>query len=277
MIPATRPWGETPREAVPASGCGVTIAHIVASAGDPGHLPLACAGCARPRPGNAHGGLDPASASPTGRLTVAGRDAEASPRARHAAVRVRPGARRGAGAALRAAFDGAGLTGRVRLALKAQHEPGLPAVPARARAVRRHGRVLAGRAGVGARARLAGRRDQLHRHEPLGSRPRAILPTRRPPQRRPAVAARSGGRTAPGRSSASGSTRARARGSPAAARRCTRARPTKFGIFPERLDDALEIARRHDLTIDTVHVHSGYLYLNDGSTMSTRSIRGSRR
>ena len=41
------------------------------------------------------------------------------------------------------------------------------------------------------------------------------------------------------------------------------AKPTKFGIYPERLDDALEIARRHDLTIDTVHVHSGYLYFSD--------------
>jgi diaminopimelate decarboxylase len=42
------------------------------------------------------------------------------------------------------------------------------------------------------------------------------------------------------------------------------AKPTKFGIFPESLDEAMTIARRHDLTIDTVHVHSGYLYF-DGS------------
>ncbi|HEY6568217.1 MAG TPA: diaminopimelate decarboxylase [Actinomycetota bacterium] len=41
------------------------------------------------------------------------------------------------------------------------------------------------------------------------------------------------------------------------------AKPTKFGIYPERLDDALAIARRHDLTIDTVHVHSGYLYFTE--------------
>ncbi len=40
-------------------------------------------------------------------------------------------------------------------------------------------------------------------------------------------------------------------------------RPTKFGIYPERLEAALDIARRHDLTIDTVHVHAGYLYLTD--------------
>jgi diaminopimelate decarboxylase len=41
------------------------------------------------------------------------------------------------------------------------------------------------------------------------------------------------------------------------------AKPTKFGIFPERLPEALEIAARHDLTIDAVHVHSGYLYFDD--------------
>ncbi len=40
-------------------------------------------------------------------------------------------------------------------------------------------------------------------------------------------------------------------------------RPTKFGIYPEQLDDALATARRHGLTIDTVHVHAGYLYLTD--------------
>ena len=41
------------------------------------------------------------------------------------------------------------------------------------------------------------------------------------------------------------------------------AKPTKFGIYPERLREAVEIARRHDLTIDTVHLHSGYLYFDD--------------
>ncbi len=41
-------------------------------------------------------------------------------------------------------------------------------------------------------------------------------------------------------------------------------RPTKFGIFPERLDDAVEVAARHGLTIDTVHCHVGDGYLSDG-------------
>jgi len=41
-------------------------------------------------------------------------------------------------------------------------------------------------------------------------------------------------------------------------------RPTKFGIGPERLDDAIASARRHDLTIDTVHFHAGSGWLADG-------------
>jgi diaminopimelate decarboxylase len=41
-------------------------------------------------------------------------------------------------------------------------------------------------------------------------------------------------------------------------------RPTKFGIGMERLDDAVAAARRHDLTIDTVHFHAGSGWLADG-------------
>ena len=96
-----------------------------------------------------------------GRLHVAGRDAETiarehgTPVYAYDLVRIEEQAR-----ALRSAFDGAGLDGRVRLALKAQHEPevlrfvralGRPG----SRGERRHGRVLARRGGVGARARVA--------------------------------------------------------------------------------------------------------------------------
>jgi diaminopimelate decarboxylase len=42
------------------------------------------------------------------------------------------------------------------------------------------------------------------------------------------------------------------------------ARPTKFGILAEQLDDALRIATEHDLAIDTVHVHVGDGFLTDG-------------
>jgi len=50
-------------------------------------------------------------------------------------------------------------------------------------------------------------------------------------------------------------------------------RPTKFGIYPDRLHEALDIARSHDLTIDTVHVHAGYLYLNDALPVVEETMR----
>ena len=34
-------------------------------------------------------------------------------------------------------------------------------------------------------------------------------------------------------------------------------RPTKFGVYADRLPEAIAAARRHDLTIDTVHFHAG--------------------
>jgi diaminopimelate decarboxylase len=50
-------------------------------------------------------------------------------------------------------------------------------------------------------------------------------------------------------------------------------RPTKFGIYPEQLDDAIAIARRHRLQIDTVHVHAGYLYLTDALPTVDETMR----
>jgi diaminopimelate decarboxylase len=41
-------------------------------------------------------------------------------------------------------------------------------------------------------------------------------------------------------------------------------KPTKFGILDEQLDDALEIAAKHDLRLDTVHFHVGDGFLTDG-------------
>jgi diaminopimelate decarboxylase len=40
-------------------------------------------------------------------------------------------------------------------------------------------------------------------------------------------------------------------------------RPTKFGIYEDRLPDALDAARRHRLTIDTIHFHAGSGWLRD--------------
>ena len=50
-------------------------------------------------------------------------------------------------------------------------------------------------------------------------------------------------------------------------------RPTKFGIGPERLDEAVEVARRHDLTIDTVHFHAGSGWLADGLPRFEAALR----
>ena len=40
-------------------------------------------------------------------------------------------------------------------------------------------------------------------------------------------------------------------------------RPTKFGITADRLDDAIEAARRHSLVVDTLHFHAGSGWLGD--------------
>jgi diaminopimelate decarboxylase len=50
-------------------------------------------------------------------------------------------------------------------------------------------------------------------------------------------------------------------------------RPTKFGILPGGLDEALSIARRHRLVIDTVHYHSGYLYLSESIPVVEEAAR----
>jgi diaminopimelate decarboxylase len=41
-------------------------------------------------------------------------------------------------------------------------------------------------------------------------------------------------------------------------------RPTKFGIYEDRLDEAADVAARHGLTIDTVHFHAGSGWLAEG-------------
>jgi diaminopimelate decarboxylase len=40
-------------------------------------------------------------------------------------------------------------------------------------------------------------------------------------------------------------------------------RPTKFGIYEDRIPDALAAAARHDLTIDTIHFHAGSGWLGE--------------
>jgi diaminopimelate decarboxylase len=50
-------------------------------------------------------------------------------------------------------------------------------------------------------------------------------------------------------------------------------RPTKFGILPGDLDEALAIAGRHRLVVDTVHYHSGYLYLSQSIPVVEEAAR----
>ena len=50
-------------------------------------------------------------------------------------------------------------------------------------------------------------------------------------------------------------------------------RPTKFGILAEQVPEALAIAARHGLTIDTVHVHAGDGYLTDGLPVLEETLR----
>jgi len=49
-------------------------------------------------------------------------------------------------------------------------------------------------------------------------------------------------------------------------------RPSKFGIFEEQLDRAIAIADTHDLTIDTVHFHVGDGFLTDGLADFERAV-----
>jgi diaminopimelate decarboxylase len=49
-------------------------------------------------------------------------------------------------------------------------------------------------------------------------------------------------------------------------------RPTKFGIYPDRLDEALDVADRYGLTIDTVHIHAGSGWLADGLPAFERAL-----
>ena len=167
-----------------------------------------------------------------GRLHIAGRDAEAiarehgTPVYAHDLVRVEEQAR-----ALRSAFDGAGLDGRVRLALKAQHEPevlrfvrGAGSVPGPARAsawtcarpARWSGRSSTG----GARTRSATRARTSRSATSMCSSPIPACTSTSTCCRRSHV----WGDARPVARSGSASTLAPAPGSRAAVTRCTRGR-----------------------------------------------------
>src|SRR5450756_3073173 len=49
-------------------------------------------------------------------------------------------------------------------------------------------------------------------------------------------------------------------------------KPTKFGIYPERLDEAIAVARSYDLTIDTIHFHVSHHLLDDDLPAFERAV-----
>ena len=207
-----------------------------------------------------------------GRLSIAGRDAEAlargsgTPLYAHDLERVAEQVR-----ALRSAFERAGLDGRVRLALKAQHEPEL------LRFVRALGEPGSSES-VGMDVCSPREVEWALEH---GWRPDEISYTGTNLSERDLdvilahpgvhlnvdlltqidrVGRRARGRTIGIRVNPRGGSGFEGGGGTL----YSGPRPTKFGIFHEQLGEALAVARRHDLTIDTVHFHVGDGYLNDG-------------
>jgi diaminopimelate decarboxylase len=205
-----------------------------------------------------------------GRLLVAGRDAEATAREHgtpvfvHDLARVEEQARRLVGA-----FERAGLSFRLRLALKAQREPdvlrfvrGLGFVgvdacsPGEVRHALEHGWApdeisftgtnLSDRdlevlleAGVHVNLDLLSQIDRWGRRAPGSTIGLRLNPR--------AGATWSGlADRDPGESLYAA------------------ARATKFGILDEQLGDALAVAAEHDVAIDTVHFHVGDGFLSDG-------------
>jgi diaminopimelate decarboxylase len=201
-----------------------------------------------------------------GRLTIAGRDAEAVARQHGTPLfvydldRFAENARR-----LRAALDRAGLTHRVRFALKANPDPivlatlrdlvgidacspgevaralecGWPASDVSVTATNLSDRDLDAILPTAAHLNL----DAVSQVERVGRRLEALgLPSR-------AI----GLRINPGAGAGYNDKLA-----------YSGARPTKFGIYPERVDEAVAAAARHGLAIDTIHVHAGSGWLADG-------------
>jgi diaminopimelate decarboxylase len=207
-----------------------------------------------------------------GRLTIAGRDAEGlarevgTPLYAHDLVRVGEQVR-----ALQRALDGAGLDGRVRLALKAQHEREVLRFVRAMGAPGTHGSVgmdVCSPREIQWASEHGWREDEISytgtniserdldvivAHPGVHLNVDLITQIDR-------VGRRSPGRTIGIRVNPRGG--AGAEGGPHTL--YSGPRPTKFGIFREGLEEALSVARRHDLTIDTVHFHVGDGYLSDG-------------
>jgi len=200
-----------------------------------------------------------------GRLTIAGRDAEELARDRgtplyaHDLVRIEEQAR-----SLTDAFDRAGLDGRVRLALKAQHDPGVLAF---VRTLEHVGMDVCSPREVAWALEHGWREDEIsYTGTNLSDRDLDVILSH------PGVHLNVDlitqidrvGRRAPGRAIGIRVNPRHGAGFEGGEHTLySGPRPTKFGIFPERLDEALGVARSHGLTIDTVHCHVGDGYLSD--------------
>jgi diaminopimelate decarboxylase len=200
-----------------------------------------------------------------GRLTFAGRDAESlarhhgTPLYAHDLARIREQAR-----ALADALDGAGLDGRVRLALKAQHEPGVlrfvrtlehvgmdVCSPREVEWAIEHGWREHEISYTGTNL-SDGDLDVILAHPGVHLNVDLITQIERVGRRTPGRTV--GLRVNPRHGAGFEGGEHTLYSGP---------RPTKFGIFSERLEEALAVARSHDLAIDTVHCHVGDGYLND--------------
>ena len=203
-----------------------------------------------------------------GRLRVAGRDAEALAREHgtplfvHDLVRIQEQAR-----SLLDTFERVGAPFRLRLALKAQRDPHVLAFvrslgaigldvcsPGELRHALDHGWAPTEISYTGTNL---SERD-LDEILPLGPRLNVDLLSQLERVGRRAPGSNLGLRVNP-RAGAAWSGLGRAEGSLYAS-----ATPTKFGILEEQLDDAIAIARKHDLGLDTVHFHVGDGFLTVG-------------
>jgi diaminopimelate decarboxylase len=204
-----------------------------------------------------------------GRLHVAGRDAEALAREVGTPLFAYDLARIGEQArALEGAFEAIGAPFRLRLAMKAQRDP----------------RVLAFVRGLGSVGIDACSPGEVRHALDHGFTAEEISYTGTNLSERDIDALlatgvhvnldllsqlRRWGRRAPGSTIGirvnprAGATRSAEAGALAHESLYAGARPTKFGIFPEQLDEALRIAGEHDLRIDTVHMHTGDGFLTE--------------
>lgn len=201
-----------------------------------------------------------------GRLLVAGRDAEAlarehgTPTFAYDLERIGEQAR-----SLQGAFERAGAPFRLRMAIKAQRDP----------AVLAHARAL-GSVGVDACSPGEVRHALDHGWSPeeisytgtnvserdldailaSGVHVNVDLVTQLERYGRRAPGTNVGVRVNPRVGAASGPGRAHLYSGAT--------RPSKFGVLESQLDDALSVAARHDLHLDTVHFHVGDGFRTDG-------------